>query len=40
VPVGQLLMFAVLAAVLGVLASILPARRTARMAVLDAIAKG
>lgn len=38
VPVGQLATFTVLAAGLGVLASILPARRTSRMPVLNAIA--
>jgi putative ABC transport system permease protein len=39
VPVGQLVMFAVLAALLGVLASLRPARRTARLPVLEAIAE-
>jgi putative ABC transport system permease protein len=39
VPVGELVVFAVLAALLGVLASLRPARRTARMPVLEAIAE-
>jgi len=38
VPVPSLVVITVLAALLGVLASILPARRAARMEILDAIA--
>jgi putative ABC transport system permease protein len=37
-PVGSLVTIAVLAGLLGTLASVLPARRAARMAVLEAIA--
>jgi putative ABC transport system permease protein len=38
VPVGQLLVLVVIAALIGVVAAILPARRAARLNVLDAIA--
>ncbi|MDQ2648835.1 MAG: ABC transporter permease, partial [Actinomycetota bacterium] len=39
VPVGQLVIFTVAAALLGVVASLLPARRTAKLPVLEAIAQ-
>ena len=38
VPIGSLVMITVLAALMGVLASVRPARRAARLAILDAIA--
>jgi putative ABC transport system permease protein len=38
VPVGRLLAFLVVAALIGVLAAVWPARRAARLKVLDAIA--
>ena len=37
VPVGQLVFFMIVAALIGVLAAILPARRAAKLKVLDAI---
>jgi putative ABC transport system permease protein len=39
IPVGSLVLLAVMAGVVGVLASFFPSRRAARMAILDAIAK-
>jgi putative ABC transport system permease protein len=39
VPVGSLVVITILAALLGVLASLRPSRRAARLAILDAIAK-
>jgi putative ABC transport system permease protein len=38
IPVGQLVIFLIAAAICGVLAAILPARRAAKLNVLDAIA--
>ena len=38
VPVGSLIVFAILAVIAGILAAILPARRASRLNVLDALA--